>query len=46
MDELTEALHWYAEQPCAECGQPLGREWQERYNEATDRLEKVHPRCP
>ena len=42
MNELREALDWYATQPCAECGDVLGKNWTERYDATTDRDEAVH----
>jgi hypothetical protein len=41
-ETLDEVLRAIADDPCADCGQPLGDSWAERYNPRTDRLEKVH----
>lgn len=44
-DDLEAALNAYADDPCAQCGKPLGAAWREMYNAETDQLEKVHHGC-
>lgn len=45
-NDLTKALEWIgATKDCPACGQKLGAVWTERYNPATERLDRVHVHC-
>ncbi len=44
--DFAEAIASIGHDPCADCGRVLGKNWRERYNPDTGRLDKVHITCP
>lgn len=42
---LRDTLDAISDDPCADCGKPLGKSWTTRYNATTERQERVHHDC-
>lgn len=46
MNGFPAAVESISDDPCAECGLPLGDRWRMRYNAETERQQIVHIECP